>query len=401
MYKYLLLALICIIFKSALAQTVTGTGDQPQLAALTDIDLSRFQEHAAPIKIIAAINKQYKSNIVLLDKYIAKYKPSTTFIRDARINQKYFAAMAFYNVKVDPSVTRTGSKARWQHIQDSLFSVVKLSNDAALTGSNYIDLIKTFCLREKEHLWTAEDEQPKAFYRQWYNTTPDKGKDIFAMDRGGMLVAKLIDKHFNGKVREFLYADLLKNMLSESNLQNLPTVFNRFKQLYPNSGYIAQFNAPVAKVVKQLSQPLNANMIFPPYNGSKLNSMADLLKLVKGKAILIDMWGTWCSPCREEIEAHAQALHDHFKGKPATFVYVSNYDSGQEARWKKLIAFYHLEGIHILANQKLTDDIMNRTNSSGYPTYIIVKKNGSYARARTQHPVDRQAMISELTAAAK
>jgi protein-disulfide isomerase-like protein with CxxC motif len=58
-----------------------------------------------------------------------------------------------------------------------------------------------------------------------------------------------------------------------------------------------------------------------------------------------------------------------------------------------------MEGEHILANSKLTADIMRKVKSTGYPTYIIVKKDGSYQQTATKYPVNLQAMIREIETA--
>jgi len=111
------------------------------------------------------------------------------------------------------------------------------------------------------------------------------------------------------------------------------------------------------------------------------------------------MWGTWCGPCRQEIQKNAKQLRDHFKGKNVTFLYIANSDVGKVQEWKKQIAYFQIEGLHILANPKLTDDIMQKVKATGYPTYIIIKKDGSYKQATTRYPVNVQAMIKEIESA--
>ena len=38
----------------------------------------------------------------------------------------------------------------------------------------------------------------------------------------------------------------------------------------------------------------------------------------KGKVIYIDVWGSWCGPCREEMK-HASAIKESLKGKDVVF----------------------------------------------------------------------------------
>ena len=105
------------------------------------------------------------------------------------------------------------------------------------------------------------------------------------------------------------------------------------------------------------------------------------------------MWGTWCSPCRQEIEKNAAALKKHFGGKGVEFLYVTNYDKS-ETKWKQLIAFYNLEGSHIFANEALTDEIMEKVKGSGFPSYAIIDKNGKIEKI--EYPIDREILIQQI-----
>lgn len=78
------------------------------------------------------------------------------------------------------------------------------------------------------------------------------------------------------------------------------------------------------------------------------------------------------------------------------FVYISNYDETHADKWKELIPFYNLEGMHILANSELTEDIMKKSGGQGFPTYIVVKKDGTYELSKGGYPLNRRVLIRQI-----
>jgi thiol-disulfide isomerase/thioredoxin len=384
---------------------VTGKGsnnNQPEIFALTnDMDLQRFKDDATPYRVIAAINKQFLLNKSVLANYIKINKPSTAFIKTAMINLQYFAPLNFYESHHSNAFGKPkDQQKKWQKIQDSLFSIAKLSNDDAFASFNYIQLTELFVQMKAGELWSEYQSNPTLFFKQWLHTDTTRGKKFFKSAPVGILFSNVIDKYFTGKAAEYAYGQSLKYEYYKADYPSVVWLFGSLKKKYPASVYIKGFSAPIAEVVNKQQQALNSKTIFVADNGTKLNTFRDVLALTKGKVALVDMWGTWCGPCREEIEKNAKQLRTHFKGKNITFLYIANRDNGKEKEWKKQIAYFQIEGVHILANPKLTTDIMEKVKATAYPTYIIVKKDGSYKQTTTKYPVNLQAMIKEIEAAA-
>lgn len=382
---------------------VSGKGsnnNQPLMSAMESVDLQSFYKDTLPYRAINAINAAQKAQENKLDKYIKLYNPSRSYINDQKISLRYYSSDLYYDFKSNNKnyvwEAYYRNYAQWQRITDSLFSVAKLDNDIALTSFHYAELINRFLYWEELHLSDEEYLHPEAFYREWYHTDTVEGKKQFSADQPNKVQEKIINRYFTGKTAEYLYAVLIAEATSKSSHKNIAEIFSRFKELYPNSKYIGQFGRSVDTIIENGKHTLNERMVFMADNGTKLNSMDEVLAAVKGKTVLVDMWGTWCGPCRKEIEKNSAAIREHFKNKELIYLYIANEDTDNQEQWKKLIAYFDMEGTHLLANKKLTDDIMAKIKGRGFPTLFIIKKDGSFDLSKSDYPLNRDILFKQV-----
>lgn len=108
----------------------------------------------------------------------------------------------------------------------------------------------------------------------------------------------------------------------------------------------------------------------------------DMLKPFKGKVVLVDVWATWCGPCRianKEMEPVKAQMAD----KDVVFLYLAGENS-PENTWKNMIA--DLKGQHYRVNKAQWDYLSKSLNARGVPTYVIIDREGNHAYHTTGFP---------------
>ena len=97
-----------------------------------------------------------------------------------------------------------------------------------------------------------------------------------------------------------------------------------------------------------------------------------ILDNYKGKAVLIDMWATWCGPCRAGHKAMAPIKND-LKDKNIQFVYITS-PSSPPTTWQEMIK--EIDGDHYYLTEEQNHYILNYFESEGIPTYAIYNTKG-------------------------
>ena len=95
----------------------------------------------------------------------------------------------------------------------------------------------------------------------------------------------------------------------------------------------------------------------------------------KDKVVIVDIWGTWCPPCRMEIP-HFVALDKKYREKGLQIVGI-NFERGEPDAVNKLITEFAKEhGIEyklVLGEESLLEKV---PNFEGFPTTIFIDRTG-------------------------
>ena len=90
----------------------------------------------------------------------------------------------------------------------------------------------------------------------------------------------------------------------------------------------------------------------------------------KGKVVLVNMWATWCTPCRAELP-YIQKLHEAFRGRLDRIVISIDVDSDRELA-RRLVR-EHGYTFPVLNSRRLADHI---NFENGMPQNRIVDAQG-------------------------
>ena len=97
----------------------------------------------------------------------------------------------------------------------------------------------------------------------------------------------------------------------------------------------------------------------------------------KGKAVILDLWGTFCKPCLSDFK-NSPAIKAELKEIDVHMVYLCAGQSSNPNEWKKVVNRDKLIGDHIYLDRKLTRAYMDKFTIRNYPNYILIDKNGEY-----------------------
>ena len=173
--------------------------------------------------------------------------------------------------------------------------------------------------------------------------------------------------------------DVAKEMLTDEDCRNV----------------VREYLAEQRRIAQQLGS--QEHVFYQKYDDvAPENILQTILDRYKGKAVLIDIWATWCGPCRAGHQA-MKPLKEELKGKNIQFIYITSPTSPL-ATWQEMIK--DIDGDHFYLTKEQYNYILDKYESQGIPTYAIYDTKGNQTFKHIGFP-GNDVIRDELEAASK
>jgi thiol-disulfide isomerase/thioredoxin len=120
---------------------------------------------------------------------------------------------------------------------------------------------------------------------------------------------------------------------------------------------------------------------FPDKDGKEI-----ALSNFKGQLVYIDIWATWCGPCKQELPHLKKLETEYHNNKNIVFLSVSTDASKDRKKWEDYLVKEDLKGVQLFAGDDARDGIIKPYKVSGIPRFVLVGKDGNIISSDAPRP---------------
>ena len=239
----------------------------------------------------------------------------------------------------------------------------------------YVDYVGKEFWKKASKPYTLYDDFPYFMNNYLEYFLPDQGND-------DILQAMLDSVGCEYPLRDIFFAHMFYEMIDgvrqpldslvldhvEKHLVKMPQALAVLKNL--NDKYVAIQKRSLSDTANLKSADEVADMS----DGEKI--LRKITEPYRGKLILLDIWGTWCGPCKEAL-SHSQEEYERLKDFDLVYLYLAN--SSDDESWKNVIKEYNLVGdnvVHYNLPESQQSAIENFLQVHSFPTYKLIDRDG-------------------------
>ncbi|MEX1383025.1 thioredoxin-like domain-containing protein [Lutibacter sp.] len=197
---------------------------------------------------------------------------------------------------------------------------------------------------------------------------------------------------FDEKVKDI--DSKFQNLLADAKIVDTAFVATQKKQISGLTGYLSDSYSEKQYMLTVLAKG-KPSPKFEGYENFKggTTSLNDL----KGKYVYVDVWATWCGPCKREIP-FLKEVEKSYHGKNIEFVSISIDKAKDHEAWKTMVAEKELGGVQLFADNDWNSDFVKEYQIKGIPRFLLIDPDGNIVTPDAPRPSSKDliALFDEL-----
>ena len=181
-------------------------------------------------------------------------------------------------------------------------------------------------------------------------------------------------------IKDVWLSRLVNSLIDETHTAVSPMVIDTLKAMVKNHFGIEQIEKANDYYLALENREFDKLVLKSSDNLANISEGEALLKKIlepyKGKFVLLDIWGTWCGPCKEAL-SHSTEEYARLKDYDIQYLYLAN--KSPQTSWENVIKEYNVSGPNV-AHYNLPEEqqaaIERHLNVHSWPTYKLFNRDG-------------------------
>jgi thiol-disulfide isomerase/thioredoxin len=229
---------------------------------------------------------------------------------------------------------------------------------------SYYDVIKTYFVENNMY---SDLNEYRSFIAEAAHVLDQEGRQLTSVYPKTIAQMKYVSDAFSSqKPLESVLHYIATTYVDNFGVENIQELENLYYTYVKSPSLHDSFKAKYDRW--DLSTPGKRS---PDFSAMDIDGRSWSLADFKGRYVYVDMWATWCAPCRRELP-YLKALADKFQDAQISFVGLS-IDSDKE-KWSQMVKNGEMPGVQLYLGTG--SSFQKNYGIDAIPRFILIDRNG-------------------------
>lgn len=182
-------------------------------------------------------------------------------------------------------------------------------------------------------------------------------------------------------IRNYLRTKVILSLIGNDGTPTMNPLIMQFRNDVKDKDYRKLVNDKYVKYAM-----IDDGSLAPDFHGVTIDGRVIQLSDFEGKYVYIDVWATWCGPCKHELP-YFEILKEEYRGRNIEFVSVS-IDKSRFA-WENMVREKNMQGHQLFVNGDFDSSFAALYSVKAVPQFILIDPQGQIIDLTARHPSGR------------